>query len=47
MGGNYREKLEKAPRNKFCGFNFVARYYIFNCLELGTHGDHFGFNEKR
>ena len=22
MGGNFREKLDKAPRTKFCGFKF-------------------------
>ena len=30
LGGNFREKLEEAPRIKFRGFNFCGA--IFDCL---------------
>ena len=40
MGGNFCEKLEEAPRIKFCGFNFCGATsiaYTGNVnFELGT-----------
>ena len=53
MGGNFRVKLEEAPRIKFRGFNFRGAISIrLLCarnvnFELGTRGESFAVDEKK
>ena len=54
MGGNFREKLEKAIRIKFRGFKFrstLLYFFAHNVMQTlnsrGAHDANFRFDEER